>query len=51
MVGKSGGCRWAVVEMVLGHSPDSVTGRYVGMTNEDCVLWLNRAAALIDGEP
>ena len=39
----------AVVEMILGHSLDSVTGRYVRMTNADCVLWLDRAAALIDG--
>ncbi|MGH9366874.1 MAG: tyrosine-type recombinase/integrase [Thermoanaerobaculia bacterium] len=41
----------AVIEMVLGHASGDTTSRYIGMTTEDCVVWLNRAAALIDGAP
>jgi hypothetical protein len=37
---------------VVGHeSEGGVTGLDITATNDDRVFWLNRAAALIDGEP
>jgi integrase len=41
----------AVAAKVLGHSAADVTDRYVQPSLDDCLIALDRAALLIDGEP